>query len=380
MIKKFKDISTNQFCKILATGVLIGAGFLSNAQAATQNNIEAPQAVMSHSVESVKDFKDIKFSSMERVQKKEARNKIAEHFTNKYENLKKIGLYQNIENPHFHIEINGTTLDQAHYDIQTIDFNIHGDATLNNLKLKTQAFSVNGFSSEQNAQYDMEKTFFHELGHLEYAKNSNITNNADLNNFINSDIKFSSQENGINTSYQFVHENFGDIYGELAYLKVNGFTKENINHIKEDLKTRIEDQNKLKIEHPEFDSHFDSHDTTVALSNLVKLLENENTKNALEKMPANQLDSVAKAIVLNSYIDYIKDPEVKNNIEENLKNSSLENKEELTKSYESVKIIEKIDVTKLIEGPQLNKSNVLNNIQKMKLNQQQNNNITFKIK
>ena len=109
-----------------------------------------------------------------------------------------------------------------------------------------------------------------------------------------SDINLGVGEKSINTSYQYLQENVADVYGELAYLKKNGFSEESIKTVQSDIDVRIQDQIDLQKEHPNYGSNFDSHDTASSLKTLNTMLKDPGLKEKISHMSASKYDDLAK--------------------------------------------------------------------------------------
>lgn len=383
MIKKFTLLAVNQFKIGLGIAAIVATGFLSTSGMSVAQAEEVNFTnLQTNIVQSDISFQDKTYSKMSYSEKKILKNAILDKVNKTVSDYKNLGLYENVKNHDFIIEIGSSSGDKAYYEEQTILLNFSKSSSLNEILLNENEFKIQGFTEKQNNAYDLEKTLTHEMGHLEYTKNSNLSTHDIINKFINSDILLSSNEKSINTSYQYVQENFADVYGELAYLKKNGFSNENIEHLKEDIKTRINEQIELKKSHPEYGENFDSHDTAKSLNTLLTILKDDKLRGFVANMSVQNYAVLAKGIVFNNYVDYVMSPEVKAVIEKNLSNSKENNKEELINSFKELSSNQtpKVDLIKLINSNvDFKKSDILNNIKNLRNKESSNINKNFKV-
>jgi hypothetical protein len=322
---QFKRIGKTVLLKTLTALALISPILSSHSQTIS---LSQPQpTVISQNLDSTKQI-----GNMHYQERKLTLQQINQIFTQQLQEYQKIGLYNSINNVHFRVEIDSPDDDSANYVNQTVTINLSKNSTANNPILQQNEFTNLSLSINKTNQYNIQKVLAHELGHVQYSQNQQLTTDTNLNHFMNSEfIQLGGKNGDLNNNYQHIQENIADTYGELAYLKRFGFTNQNIQHLKLDIQTRLQDQKKLSSEYSKlYGSHFDSHDTVQSLQTLLRLVENQTTRQQLESISGNDIDLIAKHIVFNSYFDYIQQPDIQKNLQNSIfnlsKNQSAENK------------------------------------------------------
>jgi hypothetical protein len=256
------------------------------------------------------------------------------------EEYKSLGLYNYINDFNFVVNIGEK---ENYYDdgLNTLYLNIDGESSFNHLQL-TKKYSFG---------FDLIKVLSHELAHVQFTHNQQLVddlspNSVNLNQHIKSDLLLSTAGSH-NTAFFFVHENFADLYGELAYLKKHNFDKDSIDGLKHDLQLRIDldtyTTSKLGI-------HADPHDTIQSLTTLLNLVTNEDLKKQIYSLSGEKYDLFVKAIVLNTYKNYLNNDKVKKDILSNLHNGKVLPMDE--KYYNQLKIPEYINLPELISNLQ----------------------------
>lgn len=247
--------------------------------------------------------------------------KMREVLNNKVKDYQKIGFFPSadITSKMFEVSFNEGR-NQTDYTSLKVRLNFHIDASFNNISL-TDRDHFSKTQTKDDYRKDFEKIFSHEMGHIEFSSHPELSNNKKLNDLAYSEIKFNLNDGSINSSNQFVQENFADTYGSLAYLKMHNFDKESIDDVKHDMKIRSIDSLKITKTYGE---NWDSHDTTASLNKLIKLIDNPVSLEKIKHLNSSQYVELSKQIVTDTYLSYIQNPAIKNAMN-NSKNSDYHN-------------------------------------------------------
>lgn len=249
-------------------------------------------------------------------------------FDKQLEKYQQAGLYSNLvyANVIPLFESNGS---QA--ETNTVLLHIDKKSTMNNLILKDEL------------KFSFEKVLMHELAHVQFNQmptllDNDTVQNQIINAQINSNLYLETVGLGENTSRKFVQENIADTYAELAYMKLNNFNDESIAQLKEDLKLRMADAQKIN----ELGKNLDSHDTCASLQALVDIVSDPKLKENLRILPGQYFDDLSKAVVLNTYKDYMEKDDIKTAIETNIQNGHVSKTNVML--YKEMKLPEKMDL------------------------------------
>lgn len=203
--------------------------------------------------------------------------------------------------------------------------------------------TMNHLILKDDLKFSFEKVLMHELAHVQFNQmptllDNDTVQNQIINAQINSNLYLETVGIGENTSRKFVQENIADTYAQLAYMKLNNFNDESIAQLKEDLKLRMDDAKKIS----ELGKHLDSHDTCASLQALVDIVSDSKLKENLKILPGEYFEDLSKAVVLNTYTDYMAQEDIKSAIETNIQNGHVSKTNAML--YKEMKLPEKMDL------------------------------------
>lgn len=234
--------------------------------------------------------------------------KIEAKMENSILNYQQLGFYKNLNDVKYKVSFNDEVEDSSIPADNMVLLALKPVENINNLTLSsdTGLFALNDSAAGLNNEVMFVN--FHELAHLEFAKRSYISTNRFLGELATSEILLNTSEKSTKTSYDFVQENFADVYGGLAYLKYNDFSNDSIEHIKSIRNARLAVS---ILEDKEHGENTDSHDTAKSLSILIGMLEDGETLNKIKQI-SNPVEysNLAKDITRDIYLEVINDPVV----------------------------------------------------------------------
>lgn len=278
--------------------------------------------------------------SLNKSQQEDIKMLITDQLYNQLEQYQSLGLYNYIHDFHFEISWDKN---ENYYDdgTNTLYLNIDSDCSFNHLKLTKK----NSFG------FELIKVVSHELAHVHFTHHhvlfeDDSIDNKNLTKHIYSD--FLLTVNGTNnTTFSFIHENFADVYGEFAYLKVHNFDKDSIAFFEHDIDLRrnldIYTTSKLGI-------NADPHNTVNSLNTLLELVNNIDTKEILKQLSGENCDKLVKAITFNTYKAYLQSNKVKEDILFNINHNK--NSTQDTTYYNNLNLPSYINIIDLIHNLQ----------------------------
>lgn len=303
----YSNLKKMALATALVGSMLAGASFSGNVHAQSldshMNNISATVQIQE------KTFDDMSSSEFKNNVKPQLEEGV-KSFIKTYQDA---GFYKNINLEDITVKASkGTYKTEAGYETKIVHVDYDKNSTLSKPYLRDPMLDLPNIDKSQSNTIDYNLTMLHEFAHLNFSQNHIVTGNKDIDDFIYSEISFSKDDKSTNQSMQFFHENYSDVYSSLAYMKVNNFSDLSRNAAVDSLiKVRVADFEKNTLEHGDF---FDSHDSTNSLKKLKILMEDEKTSEMIKKMNPEQLDKLSRQIVYSSYVDYVNQDGVKDNI------------------------------------------------------------------